>query len=117
MAIEAPRAAFICKNTALGLGIYIEEKIPNPYSDRSITLTLKQTLALYHSQHHAAIAASDRSHRRRRESLSLSHHRSKPLFSFCNLSLGCVACVRVFMVVWPWVWVLLFFWACGHVCM
>ena len=30
MAIEAPRAAFKCKNTALGLGIYIEEKIPNP---------------------------------------------------------------------------------------
>ena len=27
-AIEAPRAAFICKNTALGLGIYIEERNP-----------------------------------------------------------------------------------------
>ena len=42
---------------------------------------------------------------------------SLTLFSSCDLSLGCVACVFVFMVVWPWVWVSLFLWVCGHVCM
>ena len=36
--------------------------------------------------------------------LSLSRHRLEPLYSSCDLSLGCVACVRAFMVVWPWVW-------------
>ena len=42
---------------------------------------------------------------------------SLTLFSSCDLSLSCVACVFVFMVVWLWVWVSLFLWVCGHVCM
>ena len=46
MAIEAPGAAFITKNEALGLGIYIEEKSPHHQQTNSLTLTLKQTLTL-----------------------------------------------------------------------
>ena len=34
-----------------------------------------------------------------------------------SISLSVVSRVCVFMVVWPWVWVSLFLWVCGHVCM
>ena len=77
--------------------------------DHSPHQTLKQTLALYHSQHHAATAASHRRHRRSENRLPPSPSRtflsaiigqnllfslSHTLFSSCDLSLGCVACVR-----------------------
>ena len=42
---------------------------------------------------------------------SLSHS----FFLLRSLSRLCRVCV--FMVVWPWVWVLLFLWVCGHVCL
>ena len=45
--------------------------------------------------------------------ISLSH----TFYSSCNLSFLVVLHVCVFMVVWPWVWVLLFLWVCGHVCL
>ena len=42
---------------------------------------------------------------------------SHTFFSSCNLSLSVVSRACVLTVVWPWVWVLLFLWVCGHVCM
>ena len=57
-------------------------------------------------------------------SLSQTYHYS---FSFIGFQitilnsltqfLSVVSLVCMFMVVWPWVWVLLFLWVCGHVCM
>ena len=78
--------------------------------DHSQHQTLKQTLALYHSQHHAATAASHRRHRHSKNRLppppsqtslstiigqNLLFSFSHTLFSSCDLSLGCVACVRL----------------------